>query len=179
MKEWSYSRFYPLHAATQLGDINTIEALIVRHKLSPNETDYDYLTPLHIACFSGHVSCARLLIKFGAQINARSIDGGTPLCGACASGNHELVELLISNGASVNPVHSLSTPLHEAAFAGMTPFFQYFIYCLLLIILSQINTKYSQKINAIFFVPIICNQNILFFKQFLRLNAIFLRILIN
>lgn len=118
--EWSYSRFYPLHAATQLGDTNTIETLIIKHKLSPNETDYDYLTPLHIACFAGHLSCAKLLIRFGAQINARSIDGGTPLCGACASGNHELVQLLISNGASINPVHSLSTPLHEAAFAGIS-----------------------------------------------------------
>ena len=116
--EWSYSRFYPLHAATQLGDINTVEALITKHKLSPNETDYDYLTPLHIACFAGHLSVAQLLISQGAQVNARSIDGGTPLCAACSIGNQELVELLITNGASVNPVHSLSSPLHEAAFAG-------------------------------------------------------------
>lgn len=116
--EWSYSRFYPLHAATQLGDMNTIEALILKHRLSPNETDYDYLTPLHIACFAGHVTCAQLLINFGAQIEARTIDGGTPLCGACASGHYDCVQLLLSNGALVNPVHSYSTPLHEAAFAG-------------------------------------------------------------
>ncbi|CAG2177874.1 unnamed protein product, partial [Oppiella nova] len=117
-EEWTYSRFYPLHAATQLGDVGTVEALILKHKLSANETDYDYLTPLHIASFAGHLSCARLLIQFGAHINARSIDGGTPLCGASASGNFECVQLLITNGAQVNPVHSLSTPLHEAAFAG-------------------------------------------------------------
>jgi len=101
-----------------LGDINTVEALVIKHGLSPNETDYDYLTPLHIACFSGHVPCAELLINYGAQINARSIDGATPLCGASSSGHYDLVQLLLSNGALVNPVHSLSTPLHEAAFSG-------------------------------------------------------------
>ncbi len=120
--EWSYSRFYPLHAATQLGETNTMEALILSHKLSPNETDYDYLTPLHIACFSGHLNCAQLLIRLGAIIDATTIDGATPLCGACASGNYECVQLLLSNGALVNPVHSLSTPLHEAAFAGRLSF---------------------------------------------------------
>jgi truncated hemoglobin YjbI len=76
------------------------------------------LTLLHFAASAGDVERVRLLLSFGADVDARSFENGhTPLYCAINVGATEVAELLLQRGADVN-VHSgpiRGTPLHVAA----------------------------------------------------------------
>jgi ankyrin repeat protein len=56
-------------------------------------------TPLHYAASKGQVDTARLLVQWGAIINAPGPDGTTPLMMAALSGKPAIVRFLISQGA--------------------------------------------------------------------------------
>ncbi|KAJ1484785.1 ankyrin repeat protein, partial [Baffinella frigidus] len=60
-------------------------------------------TPLHcsVARPCG-IGITRLLIKRGADLNARNTQGWTPLHVACREGNEVLALLLVQNGADVS-----------------------------------------------------------------------------
>ncbi|KAG0003658.1 Glycerophosphocholine phosphodiesterase, partial [Modicella reniformis] len=65
---------------------------------------YTY-TPLSIACRLGHVEVAKLLIHFGADLNAQDEDGESCLLIAAKNGHLECVNLLIAgagNGVGAN-----------------------------------------------------------------------------
>ena len=47
----------------------------------------------------GHILVASVLLKNGANVNAKAIDGETPLSLAKANGHARMVELLKANGA--------------------------------------------------------------------------------
>ena len=69
-----------------------------------NARDSQSSTPLHMACYWGHMDIAAALISAGADIKARTEQNGGSSClhQACGSGNLELVKLLIHSGADVN-----------------------------------------------------------------------------
>jgi len=73
-------------------------------------------TPLHSACFRGHLEMAKFLIEKGGEVNTKKSDGDTPLHDACYKGHLEIVKLLIQKGAEVNAKGSddEKTPLHYA-----------------------------------------------------------------
>ena len=48
---------------------------------------------------SGHILVATLLLKNGANVNAKASDGTTPMSLAKAKGHARMVELLEANGA--------------------------------------------------------------------------------
>lgn len=56
-------------------------------------------TPLHEACNHGHINVASLLIKAGANVNAKGYEDVTPLHDAALVGQLKLVKLLLSHGA--------------------------------------------------------------------------------
>ncbi|KAG0363032.1 Glycerophosphoryl diester phosphodiesterase family-domain-containing protein [Gamsiella multidivaricata] len=60
---------------------------------------YTY-TPLSIACRLGHVDAARLLVQFGANLNAQDEDGESCLIIASKNGHTECVRLLISGAGT-------------------------------------------------------------------------------
>jgi ankyrin repeat protein len=70
------------------------------------------VTPLHVAAESGATEAARLLLKKGADGNARDESGRTPLLLAAEHHRPEIVRLLIEAGAKVDAKDDLgSVPL--------------------------------------------------------------------
>ena len=57
-------------------------------------------TPLHAACFQGHLEVVRLLVSQpGIELNTLDIDGHTPLMVAVEGGHETTVRLLLEKGA--------------------------------------------------------------------------------
>jgi ankyrin repeat protein len=74
------------------------------------------LTPLHLAAVEDSVAVAALLVRWGADIDARAESGATPLHWAAVSGSNRVAELLIERGADVNARDKMGrTPLHYAS----------------------------------------------------------------
>lgn len=53
-------------------------------------------TPLHEACVYGHTKVVLLLLKHGANVNARGMDGDSPLHDAVANAHLEVGKVLHS-----------------------------------------------------------------------------------
>jgi ankyrin repeat protein len=67
-----------------------------------NEAQSAIWTPLHAAATYGPKAIAELLLKAGADVNARDKVGDTPLHLAVVNGQRELAELLLANKADPN-----------------------------------------------------------------------------
>ena len=67
---------------------------------------------LHSAANNNELEVVELLIKSGADVNARAAGGGTSLHQASFGGNDAIVRLLLQNGADVHPLDGRNnTPL--------------------------------------------------------------------
>lgn len=76
-------------------------------------------TPLHFAAFYGDGESAKLLIAYGADLEARTSSQSTPLMIACQEGKFPVVQSLLGKGASVKAADADGwTPLHFAAQQG-------------------------------------------------------------
>ncbi|MEN6347404.1 MAG: ankyrin repeat domain-containing protein [Armatimonadia bacterium] len=76
-------------------------------------------TLLHQAAMSGKVHLAAVLLRAGADPNAKKTDGQTPLQAAVWGGHPELVKLLCENGARAKERgQSGQTALHTVALRG-------------------------------------------------------------
>ena len=89
--------------------------------------DSHFVTPLIIAAHNGNLNSVRILLRYGADIEARGtlkmndevIEGCTPLWAAAASGRLDVVKLLIERNADVDSrTLTGSTPLRVAAHEG-------------------------------------------------------------
>jgi hypothetical protein len=70
-------------------------------------------TPLHAAAKRGYVDAIQMLLKAGADVDARDAAGNTPLH---VAGTFEARDALVKAGADVNAANAAgSTPLHVAA----------------------------------------------------------------
>ena len=86
-----------------------------------------FVTPLSIAAHNGHLNSVKILLGYGADIEARGtlkienevIEGCTPLWAAASAGRLDVVKLLIERNAAVDGRTSTgSTPLRVAAHDG-------------------------------------------------------------
>lgn len=78
-----------------------------------------FCTPLHLATANGHLFVIELLIRYGADVNARNQNKETPLHLASYLGKPIIVCLLLASGSIVNLQDGEdSTPLRRAAESG-------------------------------------------------------------
>lgn len=91
-----------LMTASRAGDVETVKVLLA-HEANPNarETERGH-TALMWAAAEGHEDVARLLLDYGAEVDARSIGGFTPLAFAVQEGRPDLVRFLVDAGADPN-----------------------------------------------------------------------------
>ena len=62
-----------------------------------NKADANMVTPLQLAAINGNTDIAHYLIKEGARVNSRSIDGWTPLHWAAVNLHPNMVKLLLEH----------------------------------------------------------------------------------
>lgn len=102
--------------AAEYGDDEQLTSLLRKRPDLINCTDCDGYTPLHRACYNGHLSTIRLLLDAGANIHSRSSDGWQPIHSACRWAQVEAVALLLDAGADINAKTEGSlAPIHLAA----------------------------------------------------------------
>lgn len=73
--------------------------------VSPDATNEDGLTPLHQCCIDNNTEMLRLLLDYGAYVNATDSEKWTPLHAAATCGHLYLVKILISRGANLLAVN--------------------------------------------------------------------------
>ncbi|OAD56028.1 Tonsoku-like protein [Eufriesea mexicana] len=92
-----------LHVACINGNVESVQKLLDSGH-STNVRDHFGWTPLHEAANHGHMQIAKLLLKYGADVNdpgSLMCQGVTPLHDAASCGNISMVRLLIEHGANV------------------------------------------------------------------------------
>ena len=104
--------------AAAAGDAAQVQQLLTSGK-SPNETDEQERTGLHIAAINGNIQIAAILIRAKARLDPKDKLGNTPLHYAADRGHREIVKLLLDVGAPVDAENrSGMTPLMIAARHG-------------------------------------------------------------
>jgi hypothetical protein len=90
--------------AAKHGHVEFARKLISTHSIDVNaaRSVKSDATPLHLACSQGHWAMVDLLIKNGADVNARTNYGRTPLERAARNGHADIVQLLLFRKANVN-----------------------------------------------------------------------------
>lgn len=97
------------------GDIQGV-ALFLSASMSPDAIDKLDYSPLRIATSHGYTGIVKLLLTYGAIVNATNIDGLTPLLCAASKGHNKTVKLLLKAGADPDAAdNSGATVLMHAA----------------------------------------------------------------
>ena len=109
-----------LHYAASWGLHPVVESLIIERSQDVSSRDStDNATPLHLASRNGHMKTAYILIKHGADLNAKDHNQETPLHVASQWGRGDIIQLLLDHGAKADLRDSGGwTPLHVASHEG-------------------------------------------------------------
>lgn len=93
-------REHPLFEAILNGNTARAGSLLAREpKVSRMRSSSQGFTPLHIAAGQGELEIAQLLVRAGADVDARANEDLTPLHCAAMSGNLEIGIFLMDHGA--------------------------------------------------------------------------------
>ncbi|XP_054286239.1 protein phosphatase 1 regulatory subunit 16A-like isoform X2 [Macrosteles quadrilineatus] len=93
-----------LEAASR-NDIAEVERLLEKG-VSPDSTNEDGLTALHQCCIDDNEEMMKLLLQYGANVNAEDSEKWTPLHAAATCGHLHLVRYLIASGADLLAVNA-------------------------------------------------------------------------
>ncbi|KAM5138133.1 ankyrin repeat domain-containing protein 27 [Mantella aurantiaca] len=103
---------HPLCQCRTCGPVQKKLSKIPSNGLSVNVTSRDGFTPVHIASLHGHTVLVSLLLKHGAQVDAKNGNRAIPLHLACHKGHLDVVKILMeySTGKNKRDVNG-NTPL--------------------------------------------------------------------
>ncbi|EFY96195.1 ankyrin repeat protein [Metarhizium robertsii] len=115
--QYSYQMSYLSHVASRFGLTGLLQAMLRRSKSVIDEKDERGRTPLLFAAERGHEATARLLLGYGADMEANDENGQTPLFFAAEIGHEGVVRLLLKHGAACGNIKDCQgkTPLFIAA----------------------------------------------------------------
>ena len=100
--------------SAEKGDLGYIKWILNNGYDVNEKKPFKGATLLHYASHNGHIDLVKLLIKSGADVNAKDIKGYTPLFAASAGGHREVAEILLDNGANVHEDPTKLNPLYAA-----------------------------------------------------------------
>jgi ankyrin repeat protein len=90
--------------AARTGDWSTVRSLVAANKAAVNTPDIDGTRPLHWAIRAGEADIVEVLLKAGADANAKDRLDVTPLFLAAMNGDGVIVRKLLNAGANANQV---------------------------------------------------------------------------
>ena len=111
--------------AAKSGNASRVKEILDQDASLVSAIDSDGSTPLHCATWKGHLEVAKLLLTYGANVNAKNSNehwGTTPLHAAAHANQRAIAELLIAHGADIHATNiNDRTPLDETEFHKATP----------------------------------------------------------
>ena len=116
LNSFSPDGFTPLGLAAYFGYLSPVKLLLDKGA-NPNIASNNQfkVAPIHSACAISNFDIAALLIRHGADVNAKQMQGVTALHSAAHNGQTKLSKLLIDNGADINAkMDNGQTPLFMA-----------------------------------------------------------------
>lgn len=116
LNSFSSDGFTSLGLASFFGHLSLVNLLLDKGA-NPNIASNNQfkVAPIHSACAISHFEIVKILIKNGADINTKQMQGFTPLHSAAYNGQTKLAKLLIDNGADINAkMDNGNTPLFLA-----------------------------------------------------------------
>ncbi|KAF8395109.1 hypothetical protein HHK36_019050 [Tetracentron sinense] len=119
------SHEYGLFTAVQVGDLETLEALVERQpSLLHQTTVYDRLSALHIAAANGQIEVLSMILNRSVPADILNRHKQTPLMLAVIHGKISCVQRLLQAGANILMFDSIHgrTCLHHAAYYGRVEF---------------------------------------------------------
>lgn len=100
---FSTDGFTPLGLASFFGHIDIVKLLISKGANPNIAANNEFkIVPIHSACAISNYDITDILLKNGANVNAKQMQGVTPLHSAAHNGQTKLAKLLIQSGADVN-----------------------------------------------------------------------------
>ncbi len=109
------AEYTEMFAAASAGNVPFVEAALNEDPKLIRATEWESNTLLHNAVQRDQEQMTDLLLKRGADVNARTSDGLRPLHMAAQNGNVPIIRMLISHRARINPVDGKGwTPLDRA-----------------------------------------------------------------
>lgn len=129
-----------LHWAAANGYLNIVYFLVVHKGAKVDAVSSTLRTPLHDAIRGNHMAVVKLLLKLGASVHEREIEGWTPLHEAVWHSRGKVTQMLLDAGADVDTrtnsnlgfadwdanevLHGYYTPHHLAARGGTLSAFE-------------------------------------------------------
>ena len=93
---------YPLYLSCELRELSILNLLLEKGANPDICIDSICNTPLMRASMMGDVEICTILLKYGANVDARNSEGVTPLMLAAMNGQRFVLSVLIEKGASAN-----------------------------------------------------------------------------
>lgn len=103
-----FSFFYPINAATAVGDLDIFHMLVQAGSNPKEALDNDAMQPIHVAASNGHCQLADYLLELGISVDEPTTGGYTPFHFAVMGNNKK----------KWSPTYFGAVPLHQDQLAG-------------------------------------------------------------